>query len=288
MAKELIFLLTHKLNPRIIRNIRRINQEKGDRDFYVLVHGNADITPLSAPVRSFSLDQIQSQGFKMLDDRLVPGSVHLPLFYYFREFPGYENYWYLEYDVEFGGNWKTLFNSYLRSDADFISGYVQRYQKEKHWPWWFMEHPQKSIPVAERVRAFNPIFRISNQALQFLSKELKTGWLGHNEVLLSTLLYHNKFQLLDFSDGGEFSSSDYPNFYGESSGFPTKNSRFLKLGTHRYRPPMKKAGIRNLIYHPVKMETGLSRVEETSYQLSLLMKKLENRSGAFLKKFRKN
>lgn len=277
MAKEMVFLLTHHLNPTIIKNIHKIHQERGARDFCVLIHGELETADLQVSVQHFSMEQIENQGYKMLQDDMMFSSVHLSLLYFFKKFPDYEKYWFLEYDVEFGGNWKDLFDAYLDCSADFISSYIQRYNHEcKHWYWWKLEHPTQRIPISERIRSFNPIYRISQRALKFLIEELKTGWEGHHEVLLPTLLHTNQFELLDFGRGGEFYSSEYPVLYRKSARFPSENFRFLQLGSLRYRPAMKKAGFKNLIYHPVKMETGLSRREEMRFQFSLFKKKVRS------------
>lgn len=282
MANEIIFLLTHKINDVILRNIHKINQEKGERDFHVLMHGQKNTADLQVPFTSFSLEQLKALNFEMLEEDSMFSSVHLALFYFFKKFPDYDRYWFIEYDVEFGGNWQYLFDTYINSNADFISSYIQRYNKKLNWYWWGIDHPEKEIAISERVRSFNPIFRISNRALQFLSEELKTGWKGHCEVLISTILHFNNFELLDFGDGGDFNIPQYSNFYKESANFPSEDFRFLKLGSHRYRPSMKKAGPRKLIYHPVKMDSGLSRVEEMKLQISLLKKKMKNYLGQVL------
>lgn len=277
MKKEIIFLLTHKLNNRIVNNIHKIYQEKGEREFYVLVHGNLDFSNLPVPVRGFSLGELQSLNFEMLKNELVPGSAHMPLFHYFQEFPDYDYYWLVEYDVEFGGNWEFLFNTYTKCEADFISSYITPYEKEKDWPWWYLDHPQKKIPKSERIRSFNPIYRISKKAMQFLMNELATGWKGHNEVLLSTILHHNNFQLLDFGRDGEFSSLRYPNFYTSNFRFHKNTFGFfdsLKFGTMRYIPPMRKVGYRKLLYHPVKKETGITKRKEFVHKLKWFKKRM--------------
>lgn len=275
MAKEIIFLLTHRIDDVILNNIRKINREKGARDFAVLVHGEKDTSDLEVPVYHFSLDQLKVQKFKMLEEDSMFSSVHLAFLYFFKKIPDYDHYWFIEYDVEFGGKWYHLFDTFVNSHADFISSYIQPYNENEYWPWWGLDHPEKKIPVSRRIRSFNPIYRVSKEALKFLCEELKTGWVGHHEVMLSTLLHKNDFKLLDLRGDREFGNSEYPNFYRENAHFPTSDDRFLKLGSLRYRPAMKKAGSKNIIYHPVKMDMGLSRFEETVYQLSLLKKKMK-------------
>lgn len=279
MKKEIIFFLTHKYNNQISNNIDKINREKGDRDFCVLMHSDKNSKGHSLPLYSFSFKQLSTLNFRMLkENRLVPGSAHLPIFYYFKKLPDYKYYWVIEYDVEFGGNWKYLFNTYQSSSADFVSSYITHFKNDERWPWWYLTHPVKSISNSERIRSFNPIYRISRRALHYLHDELRTGWKGHNEVLLSTLLYHNDFELLDFGRGGEFSSELFPNFYTKNFQFHTRKlfplRKFYYMGTMRYRPAMKKRGNRNLLYHPIKTDSGLTRFGEMIYLTGLLGRRI--------------
>ena len=283
MKNEIIFFLTHKYNNQILDNIHRISQEKGERDLLLLSHDNSIPNSVNVQSRSFSTPDLKSLNFEMLDTNQIPGSVHLPLFFFYRKFPNYKYYWYIEYDVEFGGHWSFLFDTFKNSKADFISSYVQKYLKYQYWPWWSLDHPGQHISKTDRIRSFNPIYRISNRALSFLNKELQTGWKGHHEVLLATLLHQNKFKLLDFRNGSEFSNSDYTDLYTGSVYFPDERIKSPYLGTLRYRPAMKKAGKRNLIYHPIKMDTGLTTAELIQYRLALLGKKLMKIPGSILK-----
>lgn len=277
MTKEIIFFLTHKYNNQISKSIDKIYKEKGTRDFHVLVHGDLEIQDAPCSIHTFSLKQLQSLKFEMINNSIVPGSTHLPLMYHFREFPGYDYYWFIEYDVEFGGNWSALFDTYRECEADFITSYITHYKREEKWPWWHMEHPHKSISKSDRVRSFNPICRISGKALQFLTEELSTGWKGHFEVMIPTLLYRNNFQLLDFSGSDEFCSSSYPDFYSSNFQFSNKLTRYFKLGSMRYRPAMKKPGFRTLLYHPVKRDRGMTRLQETIYRVHQIGERIKKK-----------
>src|SRR5699024_9313052 len=120
----------------------------------------------------------------------------------------------------------------------------------------------------ERIRSFNPIYRISREAVKFLERAFMSGWKGHYETTFPTLLYHNGFQLLDFGGDGDF-ANQRNNFY------ISRNTRRGELytGTMRYRPAMEAAGFRkNMLYHPVKCESGLGLLRSNIGNLYRLLK----------------
>ena len=67
--------------------------------------------------------------------------------------------------------------------------------------------------MENRIRSFNPIYRISGKALAHIHRALSEKWIGHHEVLLPTLLYHQGFRLLDFGGEGEFVADGGENLF---------------------------------------------------------------------------
>lgn len=71
--------------------------------------------------------------------------------------------------------------------------------------WWdtlkFNSAPQSD---AFKIRSFNPLFRISNEALRFIDQSLLQGWEGHYEVLLPTLLKTAGFSIAEFGGSGPY------------------------------------------------------------------------------------
>ena len=175
---------------------------------------------------------------------------HMSLFNFFVQNRDYDYYWYIEYDVRFSGDWVNLFNHFDK-ETDFISSHLDSYEEEPDWPFWYLDHPDKSIPVIERIKSFSPILRISNQAMSFMHECLSDGWFGHTEVLFATLLYNNGFTIEDFGGTGRFCEKENINrFYTIG-----KHNHVGRVwpGTLRFRPPHYIYGLRkNKIYHPVK------------------------------------
>lgn len=255
--KEEVLLLTHKINDTILSGIEKLKKERGkDRELTIL---SQDKSTLVEGVNEFifELDELKQLGYPMIGDSVVPGHTHFPLMAYFKKQEEKSDYyWVTEYDVRFTGRWEKLFNHFSDSTADFISSYIRYYHEEPNFYWWGLDNPSDEILLKDRIRSFNPIYRISARALNFLDKEQKKGWYGHYEVLIPTLLYHNDgLQILDFGGDGKF-TKEKNKFYTSRTDTDGK----ITSGTMRYVPATAKAGlIPDKIYHPVK-ENGLGRL----------------------------
>ncbi|UGU15235.1 DUF3405 domain-containing protein [Sinomicrobium kalidii] len=207
----------------------------------------------SLPIFCFTDNILSDLGYISLGSELVPGNNHFPVLKFFRNFPDYDYYWYIEDDVRYTGNWKLFFDSFSNVHNDFISTHVQRSHVEPQWPWWdTLKYHNKSIPMEKRIRSFNPIYRISKEALHFIDQALLDGWCGHHEVLLPTLLANAGSEIMDFGGEGEFvlsgnESKFYIGDYTNNTAVHNPNTTF------RWRPVFTTVGsITNILYHPVK------------------------------------
>ena len=206
------------------------------------------------PKYEFDIDSVSALGLPFFrESKLIPGSMHLPLIQFARA-NQFDYYWFIEYDVRFTGDWQALFQHFEQSDADFIASHIMRYSNLPSWFWWkSLSHPKEGITNAEKLRSYNPIYRISWRALQHIDRMQKKGWVGHNEVLIPTLLHHAGFKLRDFGGIGEFvETADYNRFYLDPGPEPDHN--VTDGGSFRYHPPCHFMWFRprNKLYHPVK------------------------------------
>lgn len=246
--KEKIVLLTHKENNSIKEAIRKLNKEKGNRSLTVLSQNRRlDIENVDQFV--FNFNQLYALKYSMLGDGIVPGHAHFPLFYYWKQTNDqFDYYWLIEYDVRFNGNWSTLFNSFENHPAGLITSHIKYLYEEPEWSWWDLSHPIQSVDKRFRVRSFNPVCRLSIEAMTYLDQCFKSGWKGHNEVVLPTLLMHGGFEMLDLNGGNKFSSEE--KIYSHTKG---NRNGDLNSGSFRHRPAMNRTGFRkNTLYHPVK------------------------------------
>lgn len=165
---------------------------------------------------TFTDEILTSLNYFPLGFTLVPGSNHFPLLKFYLSHPHYDYYWCIEEDVVFSGDWKAFFEAFSSLDTDFISSHIRRYQDEPEWPWWSaLAHPYSTIPQEQRIRSFNPIYRISRNALELLHRALLSKWCGHHEVLIPTLLYESGLSIHDFGGKGEFVPDGFENKFFE-------------------------------------------------------------------------
>jgi hypothetical protein len=243
-----VIFLTHKRSDAIRRAARKLVSESGGRRVTVLSQ-DEPLNVAGADESVFSADQLMREtSWPVIGNSITPGHAHFPVFNHILNNESSEPfYWIVEYDVRYTGAWSDFFNSFRDNDADFLTAHFRTLKDEPGWAWWEMKHPEKEILQEKRIRSFNPVNRISDRAVRFLDQEFSSGWSGHNEVIIPTLLAENGFT---FSDIGE---NEYYTCYGDSNGK-------LLTGTFRHKPPMKRPGLlRNRLYHPVKKE-GVGRL----------------------------
>lgn len=187
---------------------------------------------------------------------IIPGCDHFPLLKFYLDNPDYDYYWSLEDDVRFRGNWAELFETFRYDNSDLISAFINEFNNEPNWPWWntFGNINGKTIQIGQRLKAFNPIRRVSRRGMLCLHNYLSDGWYGHLEVLMPTLFKHEGFKITDFGGNGPFVPKGFENkFYDESC--------------HSYIP-VKFGDRLNYIYHPIK---SIKRPEDYSFKKNCII-----------------
>lgn len=252
--KNAALLLTHELNSRTEELFDRIQSAFGQfGDTWLLLHDEKKSFSTSLNSFRFDYTEIKNLGFRMIADTLIPGSNHFPLILFKRQHPEYTGFWVIEYDVHFNGDWTPLFDRYSADKADFCSCHIRTYQEEPLWHWWLLDHRTEHVPLPERLRSFNPIYKISARALEAVDTWLRNGWLGHHEVLLPTLLHKHDFKVLDFGGDGSFVAAGFQNSFYTSRSFSLAGE--IGAGSMRYRPVISDSEFNqrgNLLYHPRK------------------------------------
>lgn len=257
MILQIFIVLTEHSSLALIQKYKKIYTEThGLGDNLVLFHlkgdKNTDLDGLSSYM--FTDEVLTVLNYFPLGFTLVPGSNHFPLLKFYLSHPNYDYYWCIEDDVDFSGDWREFFEKFSSVDADFISSHIRRYQDEPEWPWWSaLAHPYFVIPQEQRIRSFNPIYRISRAGLELLHKALSSKWCGHHEVLIPTLLHESGLSISDFGGMGEFVPDGFENrFYLDNTPNP---KGILSDGTMRWRPVFTETGsLENKLYHPVKLK----------------------------------
>lgn len=256
--KKVVVVATHKYNSVVERKFRRIQKElnKNDYDFFLLYHTEGKDSERfiseDIPVSKFRMADLNALSYHPIADTLIPGSTHFPLLYFFNINKDYEYFWYIEYDVEFKGLWKTLINDCDNNllTYDFLSCHIEKFSRSNSsWPWWFTGNDMR-VPFAKCIKSFNPICRYSNQALTCLDDYLRQGYYAHSEVLIATCLYYHGMKIGDIGGQGEFVPEGWENrYYLAAEG--------INNGTMRYRPVYTReeiaiTGRMNMLFHPLK------------------------------------
>lgn len=245
--KQAVLYLTNKSNEWTLSAFHALEQSlQGKADVYFAYHQQGDVLPVSLQnienLFVFTSDVLNELGYTPIErGKLVPGSNHFPLLKFFKENQGYDYYWLVEDDVRFSGDWKDFFDSFASSTSDFLSSVIETKAENPNWYWWASLKTGNEVIAEEKLlKAFNPIYRLSRQALACIDAYLRIGWMGHHEVLLPTLLYNKGFLVEDFGGVGAFVC-------------PENKAKFYNDTSMRIAPVLPDDR-KNYLFHPVKEE----------------------------------
>lgn len=158
----------------------------------------------------------------------------------------FDRVWLIEYDVEFSGDWATLFRAAHAYDADLLATRFFDRAKIPDWPHWARFGHADDF-VGEPLAAFLPIARYSRRMIAAM-RESATGtrFHGHLEAVIPTIAVERGLSIIDLIDGGH---------YGPDPKRPDKlTHRFMPVVSTRYGWWRKdKDAVPNMIYHPVKL-----------------------------------
>ncbi|MXV13898.1 beta-1,6-N-acetylglucosaminyltransferase [Hufsiella ginkgonis] len=252
-----VLMLTNKKDALIAARFDSLKQHADrDQQFFLLRHTDAEngFGGNNTGTVEFTDSILYDLGYIPICNRLIPGSNHFPILKFYLHHPGFDYYWYVEEDVYYNGEWCDFFRFFSSQgiETDFLASHVTDRVDIPAWYWWnTLRHPDGKQRSLDKMRSFNPIFRISNAALAFIHKMLMEGWSGHHEVLIPTLLNNGGFLIHDIGGtgkyvlpgcAGKFYTSAAPDPFGE-----------LRTGSLRFRPVITHEEIgERVLYHPVK------------------------------------
>jgi hypothetical protein len=201
----------------------------------------------------FTNSILSDMGYPAIAETLLPGSNHFPLLKFYMEYPDYDYYWLIEDDVRYPPGWGNFFGFLSEAREDFLSCHLKEYTAaDPKWHWWqSITYKQRSVSDSIKIKSFNPIYRISNSAMEFLHHCLSNGWSGHHEVLIPTLLKMGGFSMGNLGGVGPYTSDRLQNkFYIERLDSQTGET---SLESMRFRPLVtQQEMIGPFLYHPVK------------------------------------
>lgn len=247
---------------------RKFDRYRGDTRFFLF--DASQLAELGYPGKS----TIENLHGPLQSDRhhqrfnFDPGNVELPLLRFFKDYPGYDHYWTVEYDVRFTGSWDAFFSSFAASSADLLGTTLTRYDRAPDWHHWpSLDLAGRPIGKERYLRGFFPIYRLSRRALAQLDSDYRTGVKGHFECLVPTLLNHAGMSVEDIGGNGEFVRPGNRNRFYRNT--PSHGS--LNPGTFVFRPAMDRPGDEpDMLWHPVRhgplWRTALRRMKQTLLQ----------------------
>ncbi len=258
-----MLFLSHRTDTPTLRAFDQLQAGSPDPHRCIFLHdadalGMAPDALADRPSAGFHTEELAQLGYPMIGSRLIPGHAHFPVLDWLLKHPdasNVEHVWLIEHDVRYAGRWNDFFNRFANGDADLLTARIVGQPGEPDWEWWDLTHPTESIPLAERRRAFLPVYRLSRRAAETLHTRQLDGWTGHFETLVPTLLHHAGLHLADFAH--------YPGKPNDLTPAPiactvhgVNRVGKLRRGGFRYRPPFVFAnplGLRRgQLIHPVK------------------------------------
>ena len=257
MTRTAVLFTTHVINERVRAHFRKLRDELPPGYELILFYDEQRLSERA--VKKLAGDAVlphENEGWKRFKrvgrfEHKIPGNEDGLLMNAMDRLPGYDWYWYIEYDMAFSGDWRTFFRAMAASDADLLAINMIRHDDCPDWPLWkSLEIPaDHQLPPDKWIRAHFAISRFSSRINAVLVPVYKQGWSGHAEALLATLADQEGMRIEDIGGDGEFVRPGNVNRFYRST--PTSNS--LGPGTLVFRPAMDQPGDEpDMLWHPVK------------------------------------
>jgi hypothetical protein len=186
------------------------------------------------------------------------GHNDLPVMQFFRTHSGYANYWIIEYDVHYSGNWSGIFAELSQSSAGLLATNILDHDSLPNWGWWkSIQPPEAPIGPGQQVKAFLPFARASARLLAELDRCYQEGWTGHYEALWPIIATLAGIGIEDIGADNPYTPAKWRHRHYSS------NAQHWALypGTFQYRPCYdfdemmdisRKLTRQPMLWHPVK------------------------------------
>lgn len=257
--RQAIVFLTHRYSPSVMRAFRILQAETREAGDVYLFGDSRGCPPFEedASFCFFDFDQLKQEFPNHLGDSMVPGNNHLVYWDFFRRHPHYDYLWFIEYDVRYSGSWGDFFKAQQAHAADLIGCHIRPWNREPDWFWWKMlASPDGPVPEEDRWRGFFPVMRLSGGGLRTVMENVESGWRGHFEALIPTVLVRRGLTVMDLEGASLRTSAGKVRRYCTCS--DTMNGKLTGFGTMRFRPAHLFWGVRkDMLYHPVKDDAAI-------------------------------
>lgn len=102
MGKKVILLATHIISKSLILQYRTLKKSLADQADLFLLLEDIDIKiqfSEDIQVYNFSMSTLKELKYKPIFETIIPSSNHFPVLQFYRDFPDYDYYWNIEYDI---------------------------------------------------------------------------------------------------------------------------------------------------------------------------------------------
>lgn len=152
--KNLVVFVAHLVSEATIAHYMRLRSELPDESYDVVwVMTASDGASVGVPdgvdMAVLRPGDFRSLRYTPIYGTLVPGSCHFIPLCIFQRHRTYRYYWFIEYDVEFIGDWSVLMDDCdtNRVDYDFLSCHVACFGEDnKDWTWWHRRVHSPGLP----------------------------------------------------------------------------------------------------------------------------------------------
>lgn len=263
ISGTVVLLLTHRSTRAIDAMAARLADEglgpERTRILFDVSSGHSPSPALAPLAWTFDSRRMHEWGYSTIGDQFVPGHVHFALLRFFEEHPQADHYWLVEDDVAYTGSWRRFFAAFETDPADLLTTHLRGRRHEPRWYWWkSLEAPAGVGSGLELIRGLLVVARFSRRSLQAIVDGHRSGWRGHAEVVVPTILRHVGHEIADIGGKGPFTPKH--RWGRHYSSYSDVAGSLKAIGSVRFRPARSRPGWRpGRLYHPVKRDTVLPK-----------------------------
>lgn len=263
---DAVVFTAHRFDAQVVQRFATLRAActagEADRGGYA-VHISAE-ADVPVPVRyehlthRFDFSELGTIARELVGSQIVPGNAHLRSLDFRRHHPEYSNYWFVEYDVVYHGDWRCFFAHFDADRSDLLATRVRSIAGDPDWPWqWGFRTGDDAVDRNDWIHAFLPIHRISARGLDSVRQAVERGWVGHFEALVPTAVAFDSLSVADIGGRGPWTPPERRDRLYLDHTLP---DRYQCIGTMRFRPSIGLMPVRDVLYHPCKPATDRSAV----------------------------
>jgi len=171
---------------------------------------------------------------------------------------GFEHIWFLEYDVDYSGDWSEFFRSVRGLPGDYAATHLRRRADDPDWPHWRSFEPDPRIDSAGHLASFHPIARFSRRLIDsHVHAVEREGWAGHTEALYPTLAASRGLSVVDIGGYGPFVPDGWTDRHYRGTRDPSVLSRSFgyppPFSAHYFHEGPDVFPDAGLLHHPIKL-----------------------------------